>query len=111
MLRVAQLNALDFSVILGVERPNTTRLFHLRRYNGKAHEHANRLERTPAFYDYHIHRATERYQRTGSREEHYAEVTNRYVDLHGAFACLVEDCGFVLPEDPQMALAIGGSLL
>jgi hypothetical protein len=44
----------------------------LRRHNGKSHEHTNQIE-AGAFYDFHIHRATERYQELGMREDAYAE--------------------------------------
>ncbi len=52
------------------------------------------------FYDFHIHMATERYQRTGNREDTYAEPTDRYSDMEGAFTCLLADCGFVVPPPP-----------
>ncbi|MEJ7812689.1 MAG: hypothetical protein WKG32_19910 [Gemmatimonadaceae bacterium] len=45
MLRQAELNALDFSVILAVEPPGYSKPFLLRRFNGKSHEHKNTLER------------------------------------------------------------------
>jgi hypothetical protein len=41
---------------------------------------------TDKFYDFHIHLATERYQKTGQyRPEHFAEPTNRYSDIHSAW--------------------------
>jgi len=105
MLRRAELNPLDFSVVLGYLFPDTNSLILLRRYNGKSHEHRNRLERHPPFYEYHIHTATERYQfAAGYRPEHFAEVTNRYADLTGALLCMLDDCGFVVPDDPQTSL-------
>lgn len=91
-------NPLAFSAILGFIPSNKTDVFLLRRYNGKNHEHSNRLEKEPAFYDFHIHTATERYQIAGPREEFYAEVTSRYSDLHGAIACLVSDCNIILND-------------
>ncbi len=88
-------NPLDFSAILGFIPPKKTDVFLLRRYNGKSHEHRNKIEKEPLFYDFHIHYATERYQKEGSREEYYAEVTDRYADLHGAIDCLVSDCNII----------------
>lgn len=62
----------------------------LRRYNGKSHEHTNRLEAQPPFYDFHIHQATERYQTSSYADEHFATTTVAYVDLAGAFKCLMD---------------------
>ena len=88
-------NPLDFSAILGFIPPKKTDVFLLRRYNGKSHEHRNKIEKEPLFYDFHIHFATERYQKEGPREEYYAVVTDRYADLHGAIDCLVSDCNII----------------
>jgi hypothetical protein len=98
-------NPLDFSAILGFIPPKKTDVFLLRRYNGKSHEHRNKIENEPVFYDFHIHTATARYQKEGPREEYYAEVTDRYADLHGAIACLVSDCK-IISNDPQGDLFI-----
>ena len=62
----------------GIDRPRV--LFRLRRYNGRSHQHTNKIEEI-TFYDFHIHTATERYQDAGYAEEHFAEVTDRYVDF------------------------------
>ena len=51
ILRQSLSNPLAFSVILGYK--GLPRLFHLRRYNGKAHQHTNKLERQ-TFYDFMI---------------------------------------------------------
>lgn len=88
-------NPLDFSAILGFLPPNKSDVFLLRRYNGKSHEHRNKLEKEAAFYDFHIHTATERYQKDGQSEECYAEVTDRYSDLSGAIDCMVSDCKII----------------
>jgi hypothetical protein len=104
-VRKAVLNPLDFSVILAYQLPDRSRLFRLRRYNGKSHEHANRpIERKPPFYDFHIHQATERYQALGADEEYYAEPTNRYATVEAAIECLLEDCGFVIDDGNQGTL-------
>lgn len=101
VLRQSNFNMLDFSIILAANPLDTNQLFRLRRYNGKSHEHTNQIE-GDAFYDFHIHHATERYQESGSREDAFAEVTDRYADFHAALHCMLEDCGFDLPQDSQL---------
>lgn len=79
-------------------------LFHLRRYDGKSHEHTNPIEKEK-FYDFHIHKATERYQSYGNGEEDkYAEPTDEFSDFSQAFQCLLKDCGFKFTDDPQLSL-------
>lgn len=102
ILRENTLNVLDFSVILAYRPPRTNRLFRLRRYNGKSHEHTNMLEAV-TFYDFHIHMATERYQQAGPREDAYAERTARYADFDEALRCMLDDCGFDTPDKPPGA--------
>jgi hypothetical protein len=97
-VRKSLLNVLDFSVILGYHLPHLHSVFRLRRYNGKSHHHTNVMERE-TFYDYHIHTATERYQRPGFKEDHFAVTTTRYHDLESAIQCLLDDCGFRSPMD------------
>ena len=92
-IRQANVNPLDFSVILSYQIEGSYDTFRLRRYNGKAHEHRNRIEGV-RFYDFHIHTATERYQQIGATEDAFAEPTHRYADLHGAIRCMLEECGF-----------------
>lgn len=99
ILRQANLNALDFSVILCYCVPGTNQLFRLRRYNGR-HEHTNKLEGY-TFYDFHIRTATERYQESGLREDSFAEPTDRYCDFSSAIRCMLDDCGFDAPDEPQ----------
>lgn len=103
LLRQSDFNQLDFSAILCYRVADSTQLFRLRRYNGKSHEHTNKLEGY-TFYDFHVHYATERYQDSGLREDSFAEPTNRYCDLTGAVSCMIEDCGFEKPFDPQQDL-------
>jgi hypothetical protein len=103
VMRLSQTNILDFSVILAYQVPNTNTSFRLRRYNGKSHEHTNKLEKQ-IFYGYHIHIATERYQQFGEREDAYAEQTDRFSDLNSAVVCMLDDCGFDRPIDPQLSL-------
>ena len=102
-IRERMADPLVFSVILSYLPPSTNARFCLRRYNGKYHEHTNRLEGVK-FYDFHVHRATERYQEAGFDAEAYAEQTDRYGDVRTALDCLLEDCAFRLPADPQHSL-------
>lgn len=95
IFRLSNINPLDFSAILAVQLPNSTRVFRLRRYNGKSHEHTNRIERE-TFFGFHIHQATERYQDMGLDEDAYAKPTDRFSDYSTAVQCLVEDCGCTL---------------
>jgi len=100
IIRQSAFDALDFSVILAYQMPKSNILFRLRRYNGKSHEHTNTLEGN-TFYEFHVHTATERYQESGLREDSFAEPTDLYGDLQGAIRCLLADCAFVIPADPQ----------
>ena len=102
-LRQNTKNLANFSAILAVRVPKSNNFFRLLRYNGHHAPHTNRIEGN-IIDGYHIHRATERYQKLGSHEDTYAEATNRYIDLEGALNCLLEDTGFDLPPDPQSRL-------
>jgi len=107
ILRQAVWNPFDFSVILGLLVPKTNQIFRVLRCNGKSHEHTNRIEGA-SFYDFHIHRATERYQKEGFPEDGYAEVTDKYSNFDGAFETLISDGGCVRPSTPQLDLDLGG---
>lgn len=97
-------NSLDFSVILAFCPPKSTQLFRLRRYNGKSHEHTNTIE-GQTFYDFHIHQATQRYQELGDKKEDaFGQATDRFADLAGALRCLIQDCGFEVPQQQQISL-------
>lgn len=101
-LRQSMLNTMDFSVILGYKMPGFNTVFRLRRYNGKSHYHTNTIERQ-TFHGFHIHTATERYQKSGSKEDHFAEITERYFNMESAIDCLLTDCGFRSPiEDSPL---------
>ena len=106
ILRQNMINTLDFSVILAVRVPQSNQFFRLRRYNGKSHEHTNHIEEV-SFYDFHIHIATTRYQELGTREDAFAEPTDRYVDFHSAFSCLIEDANLIIPPKSQTELFSG----
>ena len=102
ILRQSNFNSIDFSIILAYSLPNSNQLFRLHRYNGK-HQHTNTLEGN-TFYDFHIHKATERYQESGFREDTYAEPTKRYSDLRGALSALLSDCNFKENQGGQPTL-------
>jgi hypothetical protein len=84
-------NALDFSVILLYIPKGSNQYFRLRRYNGKSHEHTNKIE-GETFFGFHIHTATERYQQLGLDEDAFAEPTDRYANLQVATDCMIKDC-------------------
>ncbi len=96
-------NVNDFSVILGYQGKGNNTIFKLRRYNGKSHQHTNRIEGNK-FYDFHIHSATQRYQDLGLKEESFSEETDRYADIKGALKCMIEDCNITVQNDPQVNL-------
>jgi hypothetical protein len=102
IIRQGVYNAFDFSVILAYRPPAGPRLFRLRRYNGKSHEHHNRIE-GDRFYDFHVHTATERYQLRGMHEDSFAVPTDRYGDLGGAMEALLLDCGFSIDRAGQLS--------
>lgn len=80
------------------------------RYNGSNHEHRNPLEGGELIrFQCHIHKATQRYMEMGDKAEKYAETTDRYTTLAGAFECLLLDCNIRRQEGngdhgPQMRL-------
>ena len=101
--RRSNFNHLDFSVVLVYRVPGSNQVLRLKRNNGRSHEHTNPIERQ-TFYDFHIHTATERYQRSGNREDTFAEVTDPYANVDQAVECLFEDCGFIVPDELQRPL-------
>src|SRR3972149_1035110 len=50
LLRQNMRNALDFSAIIAHAPSNSSLFFRLRRYNGRSHEHTNRLEGTTLYH-------------------------------------------------------------
>lgn len=102
ILRQNQTNPIDFSVILAVQVPESNQVFRLLRYNGRSHQHTNHIEDV-TFYDFHIHSATERYQAIGTREDAYAEPTDRY----GNFKCMITDANLKVPIELQRNLFEG----
>lgn len=103
-LRQSVKKPFNFSAILTVrQQPKSSEFFRLLRYNGLHAPHTNPIDGN-IIDDYHIHKATERYQERGFDEDTYAEVTDRYDDLEGALNCLLEDAGFYIPSEPQSSL-------
>lgn len=96
-------NVNDFSAIMAFQERGCNKDFKIRRYNGKSHEHSNKLE-GDKFYTFHIHMATQRYQDVGRKEESFAEATDRYSDLKGALKCLLKDCNVTTKLNPQTSL-------
>lgn len=64
---------------------NTYRLI---RCNGPSHPHRNQLEGDKILYEPHIHRLTERYQRSRFKDDGHAEATDTFTDPAGALAYL-----------------------
>jgi len=99
IVRQGCFNHLDFSIGLLFFPKNSNKAFILRRYNGKSHQHTNKIEKE-TFYDFHIHTATERYQEEGiDCEDGYAVVSTQYCEITGALQCMEEDCGFIRQTD------------
>lgn len=105
-VRQSMINPLDFSAILGYKNPGFNTVFRLRRYNGK-HVHTNSIERT-TLNDFHLHTATERYQKIGAKEDSFAEVGIRHWDLDSAVRCLLEECGFDPPPPSSQYVIVFG---
>jgi len=103
ILRMNNFNVLDFSIILGYIPTNGKALFRLKRFNGKSHEHTNKIEGN-SFYNFHIHFATERYQFNGFDEDAYAVETNLYSDIHSALDYFINDCNIISSDDCQLKM-------
>ena len=109
---------LDFSVILVFVASDGTD-YRLTRYQGPhPSQHTNKLEkaknlRNTSFRNrFHIHRATERYQREFGFKmiDGYAEPTDRYASFESALDLFLRSNGFLIPEenDPdQMRFRFG----
>jgi hypothetical protein len=103
-------NQLDFSIILLFEDADGSE-YNLIRYNGRhPSRHTNRWEKDRGLPnsrfdpDFHIHRATERYQRDGYDIDGYAEVANAYGDFGSAMEEFLDACGFQRAASPQQRL-------
>jgi len=103
VLRRSLTNVLDFSVILLYFHKATGEWIPIIRYNGKHSEHTNKIE-GQRFYDFHIHKITERYQEVGLKPVGYAEVCTKFSDYRGALAQFLRDLNFQEPSSDQMDL-------
>ncbi len=92
----------NFSVILVVRISGSKNFFPLCRYNGSNHQHTNKIEKE-VIRGFHIHIATERYQRK-KNVFGYAQSTTRYSDVNGAIQCLFADANFEEPSGLQISL-------
>lgn len=102
--RRSRIKTNDFSVILMAVLPENPK-FHLLRYDGSNHNHRNRVERNRIVLQPHIHRATERYQASPLLpNDGYAEPTDRYQDLAGAWNCFRTDIDMQYPEEHQIGM-------
>ena len=90
----------DFSIGLGVVNPLTSRTFMLLRYDGITSNHYNKIERT-SISGFHIHRATERYQRRGMNACSFAVETDQYSNINEAFKCIVFDANIAICNNNQ----------
>lgn len=89
----------DFSVILSVIMEDLNDTFRLLRYNG-FHQHKNKYEGIQLKPGFHIHKATEHYQQAKYRKhDGYAELTDRYDNMHSALRCMVKDCNIIIEEE------------
>jgi len=108
--RESRLNPLDFSVIL-IYEDSTGAEYALVRCNGRhPSRHTNRVEKASGEANhtfgpcFHVHRATERYQRADHKIDGYAEETAQYDSLDRALEVFLETCGFEEPPSPQAKL-------
>ena len=62
------------------------------RYNGPCHSHRNFIERNKLIDACHIHTATQRYIVGAAHPDGFAEETDRYSSVEGAFRCILTDC-------------------
>lgn len=106
MLRRNTLNQNDFSIILVLVTDEGE--YRLTRYNGSSHQHVNHIERQRGSPDhtfrdkFHIHIATERYQRRDRRNiEGYAVPTTSFSSFETAFEEFFSTNGFLKPQDEQ----------
>ena len=106
ILRRSLVNMLDFSIILTCFHKSSGKWLRLVRYNGKHSEHTNMIERNK-FYDFHIHRATERYQTAGFPIDGYAEICREYSDYRSALSLFLQDLNFQTPHSDQMEFFSG----
>lgn len=99
-IRKNDIDLLDFSVILIYYPPEGGTPTILRRYNGK-HFHRNILE-DEELHDYHIHKATERYQMAGLDIDGYAVPSSEYSSPQKALDRMILDANFNREQDSKL---------
>jgi hypothetical protein len=91
IIRQSQINPLDFSIIFGIIING--KIFRIKRYNGDSHGHTNKLE-DEQLEGFHIHVATERYQKRGFQPEGFAKSTSTYSDWQTALKVMLRENNF-----------------
>jgi len=112
-LRYNSIQLLDFSIILSLIDHDGQRHI-LTRFNGKHPSfHTNKWEKkygkpNASFHpDFHIHKATERYQCEGFDIDGYAELTTHYSSFDSALRFFVQSNGFFIEGEPPTPLLDG----
>lgn len=107
MLRRNTLNNNDFSLILVLVTDDGE--YRLTRFNGSSHQHVNHIERRNNLPNhtirntFHIHVATERYQRRDRKNiEGYAVPSAAFGSFETAFEEFFATNGFVKPPEERM---------
>jgi hypothetical protein len=102
--RQSSVNSADFSIILTFVDSDGCE-YRLFRFNGRhPSEHINSLERGPRKRyrwrnKFHIHMATERYQRAGLKIDSYATPTQKYNSFDSALTLFTRNNGFYVERD------------
>jgi len=98
IIRQNQLDPADFSIILGLIRSRSRRLFHLRRYKGNSHGHTNKIEREafPGFphpCGYHSISEFDRSRRGRLRDFHFTlQRSMRRLSVHARRLRTLDSC-------------------
>jgi hypothetical protein len=106
LTRLLPADYLNFSVILRFDDTDGAQ-YNLIRCNGIHGQHTNDIEKEqglgPAVFvdQFHVHRATERYQLRGFYIEKHAEPTDEYQDFWGAVVHLLRLGSFDIPPEAQ----------
>ena len=99
IVRQHRIHVNNFTVVLTASLQDEVEM-RLLRYDGRNHAHRNKIEGYRIGRETHIHRATERYQRLRwELHDGYAEETDRYHDLSGAWKCFGVDTRLTAPAE------------
>ncbi|MEI6795564.1 MAG: hypothetical protein WCK39_01745 [Methanomassiliicoccales archaeon] len=94
--RKSTIDMRDFSIVFIYEIQSTNQEYVIARYNGDHGEHQNTIEKETV-EGFHIHKATERYQKAGKHIESYAVETDSYGSFTAALGIFINDMNFTLP--------------